>query len=68
MIIQAGASETDKDFAAETAEVVFASHGELPRGVAFYGDLKGRMAKYGRHPDELKILSGLPVIIGETEQ
>ena len=68
VIIQAGASETGKDFAAETAEVVFASHGELPRGQAFYADLKARMAKYGRHPDELKILSGLPVIIGETEQ
>jgi FMN-dependent oxidoreductase (nitrilotriacetate monooxygenase family) len=68
VIIQAGASETGKDFAAETAEVVFASHGELPRAQAFYADLKGRMAKYGRHPDQLKILSGLPVIIGETEQ
>lgn len=68
VIIQAGASETGKEFAAETAEVVFASHGELPRGVAFYADLKGRMEKFGRHPDELKILTGLPVIIGETEQ
>jgi alkanesulfonate monooxygenase SsuD/methylene tetrahydromethanopterin reductase-like flavin-dependent oxidoreductase (luciferase family) len=47
---------------------VFASHGELLRGAAFYADLKGRMAKFGRHPDELKILSGLPVIIGESEQ
>ena len=68
VIIQAGASETGKDFAAETAEVVFSSHGELPRGQAFYADLKGRMAQYGRHPDALKILSGLPVIIGDSEQ
>ena len=29
-----------------------------------YDDLKGRMAKYGRDPDTLKILAGLPVVIG----
>jgi FMN-dependent oxidoreductase (nitrilotriacetate monooxygenase family) len=68
VIIQAGASETGKDFAAETAEVVFASSNELARGVAFYNDLKGRMAKYGRARDQLKVLTGLPVIVGETDE
>ena len=67
VIIQAGASETGKDFAAETAEVVFASSTSIDRAHAFYADLKGRMAKYGREPDELKILTGLPVIVGETD-
>ncbi len=68
VIIQAGASETGKEFAAETAEVVFASNTEVDRSAAFYADLKGRMAKYGRAPDELKVLAGLPVIVGESEQ
>ncbi len=67
VIIQAGASETGKEFAAETAEVVFASSNELARGCAFYADLKGRMAKYGRAPDQLKVLTGLPVIVGQTD-
>jgi FMN-dependent oxidoreductase (nitrilotriacetate monooxygenase family) len=67
VIIQAGASETGKDFAAETAEVVFASSNELARGQAFYADLKGRMTKYGRSPDQLKILTGLPVIVADTD-
>ncbi len=48
VIIQAGASETGKEFAAETAEVVFASNTAIDRVRAFYADLKGRMAKYGR--------------------
>jgi FMN-dependent oxidoreductase (nitrilotriacetate monooxygenase family) len=67
VIIQAGASETGKDFAAETAEVVFASSSSIDRAQAFYTELKGRMAQYGRAPDELKILTGLPVITGETD-
>ena len=67
VIIQAGASETGKEFAAETAEVVFASNSSIDRARAFYADLKGRMAKYGRAPDALKILTGLPVIVAETD-
>ena len=32
----------------------------------FYRDLKGRMAKYGRPPEALKIMPGLSVIAGRT--
>jgi FMN-dependent oxidoreductase (nitrilotriacetate monooxygenase family) len=67
VIIQAGASETGKEFAAETAEVVFASNTNIDKSRAFYADLKGRMAKYGRDGDELKVLAGLPVIVAETD-
>jgi N-acetyl-S-(2-succino)cysteine monooxygenase len=68
VIIQAGASETGKEFAAETAEVVFASDTTVAKGKKFYDDLKGRMAKYGRDSDQLKVLAGLPVVIGQTPQ
>lgn len=68
VIIQAGASETGRDFAAETAEVVFASDSSVAEGRAFYDDLKGRMAKFGREPDDLKVLAGLPVVIGSSAQ
>ncbi|MFD2141910.1 LLM class flavin-dependent oxidoreductase [Ancylobacter oerskovii] len=68
VIFQAGASETGKEFAAETAEVVFGTGATLDEAVQFYGDLKGRMAKFGRHPDELKILSGVSIVVGDNEQ
>jgi N-acetyl-S-(2-succino)cysteine monooxygenase len=29
--------------------------------------LKGRMAKYGRDPDGLKILAGMPVVVGRSQ-
>jgi len=68
VIIQAGASDTGKDFAAEFAEVVFGSSGALAPAKAFHSDLKERMGKFGRRPDDLKIVSGISVVIGESEQ
>jgi FMN-dependent oxidoreductase (nitrilotriacetate monooxygenase family) len=68
VIIQAGASETGKDFAAKTAEVVFASDPTAEKGKLFYDDLKARVVKFGRSPDSLKILTGLSVVIGETAE
>jgi N-acetyl-S-(2-succino)cysteine monooxygenase len=68
VIIQAGASDTGRDFAAEFAEVVFGSSGALAPAKAFYCDLKERMGKFGRRPDDLKIASGISVVIGESEQ
>ena len=68
VLIQAGSSNTGRDFAAETAEVVFASDTTVEQGCRFYDDLKGRMAKFGREPDSLKILAGLPLVIGSSAQ
>ncbi|MXN18794.1 NtaA/DmoA family FMN-dependent monooxygenase [Pseudooceanicola sp. GBMRC 2024] len=68
VIIQAGASDAGKELAARTAQVVFGTGGSKEAARAFYTDLKGRMAKYGRAQDQLKVLSGLNVIIGDTVQ
>jgi alkanesulfonate monooxygenase len=67
VIVQAGASDTGRELAAATAEVVFTSPLDIAAGKAFYDDVKGRMAKYGRHPDELKILPGLSATVAETD-
>lgn len=64
--IQAGASDIGRDFAAEIAELVFGTATNLAEGVAFYADVKGRMAKFGRDPGEMKILAGLGVVVGRT--
>ena len=68
VIIQAGASDTGLELAARTAEIVFASASNPQDAKRGYDDLKGRMAKYGRHADELKILAGIPVVIGRSLQ
>ncbi|MGE3917606.1 MAG: LLM class flavin-dependent oxidoreductase [Hyphomicrobiaceae bacterium] len=66
VISQAGASDTGRDLAARTAEVVFASAADPQSAKAAYDDLKGRMAKYGREPQSLRILAGMPVMLGKT--
>ena len=68
VIIQAGASDTGQDLAARTAEVVFSSNADVAGARDFYQSLKGRMAQYGRQPEELQVLAGLPVIIGRTDE
>ena len=68
VIVQAGSSDAGVELAARTAEVVFTAWQTLEEAQAFYKDLKGRMAKYGRQPNELKIMPGVFPIIGRTEQ
>ncbi len=68
VIIQAGSSEDGQDLAAQTAEVVFTAQQTLAEGQEFYASLKGRLAKYGRSPDDLKIMPGIFPVIGRTEQ
>jgi N-acetyl-S-(2-succino)cysteine monooxygenase len=66
VLVQAGASDDGMELAAETAEVVFAAQATLEGAKAFYADVKGRMAKYDRNPDHLKIMPGLAVTVGRT--
>ncbi|MBB3111574.1 FMN-dependent oxidoreductase (nitrilotriacetate monooxygenase family) [Paenibacillus phyllosphaerae] len=68
VIVQAGASEPGKELAARTAEVIFTAWQTLEEAQAFYADVKGRLAKYGRSPDSLKIMPGVFPIIGRTEE
>lgn len=67
LLVQAGASDTGKEFAAMAAEAVFTAQNTLQGGRDFYSDLKSRMAKYGRSTDSLCILPGFCAIIGDTE-
>lgn len=67
VIFQAGSSEVGRELAARTAEAVFTPQHSLEGAQAFYRDLKGRMPKYGRDPDHLKVMPGLNPIVGRTE-
>ncbi len=67
VVVQAGSSEVGRDLAARTAEVVFTAQTSLTCAQAFYADLKGRLAAYGRSPESLKIMPGVLVVVAETE-
>ena len=66
VIVQAGASEQGRELGAATAEVIYAISGSLDGARAYYADVKGRMAKYGREPDDLKIMPALCPVVGRT--
>jgi FMN-dependent oxidoreductase (nitrilotriacetate monooxygenase family) len=67
VIIQAGGSPSGLELAARTADVVFSVVQELGPAQGAYADLKGRMEKYGRSPDDIAVLPGVMPIVGATE-
>jgi len=67
VVVQAGSSEPGRDLAAATAEVVFTAHQTLESAAAFYADVKGRLARYRRQPDTLKIMPGVMAVVGDSE-
>ena len=68
LLVQAGSSESGKEFAARHAEAVFTAQRSLDQGQEFYRDLKARVVRHGRHPDELKVLPGIVPFIADTEE
>jgi FMN-dependent oxidoreductase (nitrilotriacetate monooxygenase family) len=67
VIIQAGGSPSGLELAARTADVVFSVVQELEAARIAYADLKGRMVKYGRRPEEMAVLPGVMPIIGASD-
>ncbi|RWM15745.1 MAG: LLM class flavin-dependent oxidoreductase [Mesorhizobium sp.] len=67
VMVQAGASDEGRDLAARTADVVFTAAQTFEEAKAFYDDLKGRLAAYGREPDDIKIMPGVAPVVAETE-
>ncbi len=67
VVIQAGDSGEGREFAASAADIIFTRHGTLEAGRAFYADVKARLAAYGREPDDLKIMPGVTVVVGDTD-
>ena len=67
VVLQAGDSEEGREFAAADADAIFTRHGTLDAGRAFYADVKGRLARYGRRPEDLKIMPATTFVLGDTD-
>ncbi len=65
--VQAGASNSGRQLAAEVAEMIFAAGGPVADARAYYADIKSRAAKAGRDPSLIKILPGALVTVAETD-
>ncbi|HEY2577378.1 MAG TPA: NtaA/DmoA family FMN-dependent monooxygenase [Streptosporangiaceae bacterium] len=67
VIFQAGDSGEGREFAASSADAIFSRHSGLANGQAFYTDVKRRLARYGRGPDQLLILPAATFVLGPTD-
>jgi FMN-dependent oxidoreductase (nitrilotriacetate monooxygenase family) len=67
VLVQAGSSETGRDFAARHSEAIFTAQMEKATAQEFYQDLKARVAACGRSVDQALVLPGLSPLIAGTE-
>jgi FMN-dependent oxidoreductase (nitrilotriacetate monooxygenase family) len=67
VFVQAGNSDTGRDFAARTAEMTYCSATSLDVAQGYYADIKTRAEKFGRDPDQIKITPGLSVTVAQTD-
>jgi alkanesulfonate monooxygenase len=69
VIVQAGTSDDGMDVAARFAEVIFSAHLTMESCQQYFKEVKTRAAdKFGRNPDHLKVMPGLSVYVGRTEE
>lgn len=67
VIFQAGDSDQGRDLGATIADAIFTHAATIEQGQAFYADLKGRAVRLGRDPDQIVILPGFSVYVGDTD-
>ncbi len=67
VIMQAGSSDRGRQFAARWAELIFCPQHTKEDMQAFYGDVRARMERLGRNPEETAIMPQVTIMLGETE-
>jgi alkanesulfonate monooxygenase SsuD/methylene tetrahydromethanopterin reductase-like flavin-dependent oxidoreductase (luciferase family) len=67
VVLQSGDSDEGRELAAASADAIFSAHASLADGQTFYRDVKGRLARYGRGEDDLKILPAVWFALGDTD-
>jgi FMN-dependent oxidoreductase (nitrilotriacetate monooxygenase family) len=66
VLFMAGQSEPGREFAAYAADCVFAVTDTKEGAQKFYADVKGRLGKYDRRPEDMRIIPGVGVYVGRT--
>jgi FMN-dependent oxidoreductase (nitrilotriacetate monooxygenase family) len=66
ILVQAGASGTGRDVAARLAEIVFTAQTTIDQAKEFYADVHARLPRFGRMPDEVKVMPGFYPVVAPT--
>ncbi|GAA0464477.1 nitrilotriacetate monooxygenase component A [Actinoplanes capillaceus] len=67
VVLQAGDSDGGRELAARHADAIFSRHHQIDDARQFYRDVKGRLARYGRSEDSLKIIPGVSYVLGDSD-
>ncbi len=67
VLVQAGASNEGRAFAARWSEAIFTAHQRLQDAQAFAADIRRQAVTFGRDPQGIKILPGISPFLGSTE-
>ena len=67
VIFQAGDSEQGRDLGARTADAIFTHSANIEDAQTFYRDIGRRAEGFGRNPDDVLILPGSSVFVGDTD-
>lgn len=65
-LFQAGASESGREFAAATADAIFAASPDMEAGIELRQDLRQRAAACGRRSDGVRVLPGMYFFLAAT--
>ena len=68
VVFSAGQSDPGKELTAKMSDCMFATGGSMAAAQANYADIKSRMAKYGRTPDQLKIMHDVTIYAARTSE
>ena len=68
VIAQAGASQAGVDLAAKHADIVYASLLHKQAAFDYRAQLRERAAVHGRNADDIRLMPGLVVIVGDTRE
>lgn len=68
VIIVAATSEPGRELAARVADVMFTEQPTLDSAKEFYRDVKERVVRHSRSPDELCIMPGASILVEHTTQ
>lgn len=68
ILFTAGQSEPGRELAAKYADCLFAVAMTKADGIALCNDVKGRLGKYGRPRDALKVFPAISVYVAETTE
>lgn len=68
VLFQAGDSAGGRDLAVRQADVIFSRHSELGAALEFAADIRRRLVAHGRPEDDVKILPGGSIVLGDTPE